>query len=78
MENLAGVVQQLQQERARAAREVAQLDAALAALNGSHGNRTGIKGGGQKRRKLSPEAIASIRKAQKLRWKKFRAAKKKG
>jgi hypothetical protein len=44
MENWAGVVQQLQQERARATREVEQLDAALAALNGSHGNGTGTRG----------------------------------
>jgi len=74
--NAPRVVQQLKTERDRAAREVTQLDAALAALNGSHGNGTGTRRGGQKRRKLSPEAIDRIRKAQRLRWKKFRAAKK--
>jgi hypothetical protein len=78
MAKLSGVVQQLRQERARAALEVEQLDAALAALNGSHGKRIGTRGGGRKRRKLSPQAIANIRRAQKLRWSKFKAAKKKG
>jgi hypothetical protein len=60
MANLSGVVQQLKAERDRAAKEVEHLDAALAALNGSHGKRTGTRGGGRKRRKLSPEAIANI------------------
>jgi hypothetical protein len=67
MENLAGVVQQLQQERARAAREVAQFDAALAALNGSHGNGTGTRG------KMSAAGRARIVAAQRARWAKVRA-----
>ena len=41
MSQMTAVVQQLQKERARAAREVAQLDAALAALNGAGGERSG-------------------------------------
>jgi hypothetical protein len=67
MENLAGVVQQLQQERARAAREVAQLDAALAALNGAQGKRTGTRG------KMSAAGRARIGAAQRARWAKVRA-----
>jgi hypothetical protein len=77
MENFDGVVLQLKAERDRAAREVQQLDAALAALYGSHGKRIGTRGDGRKRRKLSPEAIANIRRGQRLRWRKFKAAKKK-
>jgi hypothetical protein len=69
MENLAGVVQQLEQERARAAREVAQLDAALAALNGAHGNGTGTRG------KMSAAARARIGAAQRARWAKARDSK---
>jgi hypothetical protein len=73
MANLAGVVQELRKERDRAAKELGQLEEALAALS----NRAGRIGNyGRRRRKLSPEAIANIRRAQKLRWSKFKAAKK--
>jgi hypothetical protein len=68
MGNLAGVVQQLKAERDRAAREVEQLDAASAALNGSHGKRTGTRG------RLSAAARARIGAAQRGRWAKTRAA----
>jgi hypothetical protein len=71
MTKLSGVVQQLRKERDRAAKEIERLDGALAALNGSHGKRTG-------RRTLSAAARARIAAAQRARWKKFKATKKKG
>jgi len=64
--NLAGVVQQLRKERGQAARTVEQLDAALAALTGVSGKRTGT------RRKISAAGRASIAAAQRARWAKVR------
>ena len=68
MTNLAGVVQQLKAERDRVAKDIARLDAALAALNGSHGKRTAA------RRKMSAEGRARIVAGQKARWAKVRAS----
>src|SRR5438552_12283082 len=66
MSNLAGVVQQLQQERSRVAGELQRLDSALAALNGAGpGRRTGT-------RTLSAAARARIAAAQRARWAKVR------
>ena len=65
MTNLRTVVQQLQKERARAAREVESLNRALAALNGSHGVQVG-------RGRLSAAARARIAAAQRARWAKVR------
>jgi len=58
---MTAVIQQLQKERDRAAREVAQLDAALAALNGAAGRRSGT-------RTLSGAARERIAAAQRARW----------
>lgn len=58
---MAGVVQQLRNERDRAARTVEQLDAALPALDGAYG-RSGRRG------RLSAVARARIAAAQKARW----------
>jgi hypothetical protein len=68
MINLAGVVQQLRNERDRAAKTVEQLDAALVALSWvSHGRRrTGT------RSRLSRAARARIAAAQRARWAKVR------
>lgn len=67
MANLAGVVQQLRKERDRAVRTVEQLDAALAALNGSsYRMKTGT------RRKISGAGRARIAAAQRARWAKVR------
>jgi hypothetical protein len=67
MANLAGVVQQLKQERDQAAKQVRRLDAALAALNGaSYGKSTGTRG------RLSVAARARIAAAQRARWAKLR------
>ena len=69
MANLAGVVQQLRAERDRAAKEVARLDAALAALNGAgYRKRTGPG-------RLSAAARARIASAQRARWAKVRVSK---
>ena len=67
MVNLAVVVQQLRNERDRAAKTLEQLDAALVALSGvSHGKRTGT------RSRLSAAARARIAAAQRARWAKVR------
>lgn len=66
MANLAGVVQQLKKERDLAARVVERFDAALAALNGVSGKRTGT------RKRLSAAARARIAAAQRARWAKVR------
>jgi len=68
MTNLAGVVQQLKQERDQAAKMVQRLDAALAALNGA--SRTKSSGTGNR---LSAAARARIAAAQRARWAKVRA-----
>jgi hypothetical protein len=64
--NLAGVVQQLKKERDQAARIVEQLDAALAALTGVSGKRTGT------RRNISAAGRARIAAAQRARWARVR------
>jgi hypothetical protein len=61
MTQMAAVIQQLQKERERAAREVAQLDAALSALNGVAGRRG-------RTRTLSAAARERIAAAQRARW----------
>jgi hypothetical protein len=66
MANLAGVVQQLRKERDQAATRVEQLDAALAALTGVSGKRTGT------RRKISAAGRARIAAAQRARWARVR------
>jgi hypothetical protein len=67
MANLAGVVQQLRKEWDRAAKTVEQLNAALAALDGtSYGRSTGS------RNRLSAAARARIAAAQRARWAKLR------
>jgi hypothetical protein len=65
MANLSSVVGQLRSERARIAKELERLDAALAALNGASGKkRPGV---------LSPAARERIAAAQRARWAKVRA-----
>lgn len=66
MIDLSDVVRQLKHERAQAAKQVETLDAALAALNGSHGVRT------LRRSRLSAAARARIAAAQRARWAKVR------
>ena len=71
MANLAGVVQQLKQERARAQSEVERLDAAINALRG-----VGSSSGPGRRRRLSVAARKRIAAAQRARWAKWKRQKK--
>ena len=67
MADLAGVVQQLRNEREKAARVLESLDAALSALNGgSYAKKT------ETRRKISAAGRARIAAAQRARWAKVR------
>jgi hypothetical protein len=70
MDKITSIVQQLQQERAR-------IDAALQALTGVSNNR-GTRGTARTgRRTLSAAARKRIAAAQRARWAKWKAAKKK-
>lgn len=70
MANLGSVVGQLKKQRDRAAKEVQRFDAAIAALSGTkYGKRTGSK--------MSAAGRARIAAAQRARWAKVRAGKKK-
>lgn len=66
MANLAGIIQQVQRERANVAKELERLDAVLSALNGTTAGRPGA-------RRLSAAARAKIAAAQRARWAKVRA-----
>ncbi len=68
MANLSAVLRHLQQQRNQASRTLAQLDAAISALNGA--GRSPQRGS---RRKLSAAARRRIAAAQKARWAKWRA-----
>jgi len=59
------LIQQLKQARHDAAREVEQIDAAIAALDGT--------GHAKPRRKMSAAARKRIGNAQRLRWAKLRS-----
>ena len=65
MTQMTAVIQQLQKEPARAAREVAHLDAALAALHGAGGKRSGT-------RTLSAAARERTAAAQRAQWAKLK------
>jgi hypothetical protein len=76
MPKLSGLVAELRTERDRAQKELAQLNAALAALGGF-----GHVGGGsprsrsiKKRRPMSAAARKRIAAAQRLRWAKWKSA----
>jgi hypothetical protein len=62
MANLAGVVQQLKNERDRLTKELKGISAALAAFGGVYGKRTGMSAAGR----------AKIAAAQRARWAKIR------
>jgi hypothetical protein len=64
MDYFKGVKKLMQKERAQHMREIAKIDAALAAL--------GHSGSGPKRRTLSAAARKKISDAQKARWAKAR------
>ena len=66
---ISTVVMQLKKERERAAKQVAKLEAAIAALGNLESNSTG-----QKRRTLSLAARKKIAAAQRKRWAKVKKA----
>jgi hypothetical protein len=73
MANLSGFIKQLRKERDRVERRLTGLNAVVAAF-------ANVYGGGKptrKRRKLSVAARKKIATAQRRRWAKFRAGKKK-
>jgi len=76
MANFAGVVDTLREARARTARELEQLDRAIAALDGL-GTRKGMRFAGRKRRTMSAAARRRIAAAQRARWAKWKAKHKK-
>jgi hypothetical protein len=70
---LTNIVRQLKKERDRLEKQLQGLNAAISAFVGAY---KGTKATG-KRRKLSAKARARIAAAQRARWAKVRAAKKK-
>jgi hypothetical protein len=78
MENLSRIVGQLKKERDRVQQQLSGLNAALAAFAGVYTNHGSKAGPAQKRqrRPMSARGRAAIRRAQKARWAKVRAAKK--
>jgi hypothetical protein len=77
MENLSSIVSQLKKERDRVQQQLVGLNAALAAFAGVYSNHGSTSASGvKKRRQMSAKGRAAIRRAQKARWAKVRAAKK--
>ncbi len=78
MENLSSIVGQLKKERDRVQQQLSGLNAALAAFAGVYTNDGSKAGAAQKRKRrpISAKGRAAIRRAQKARWARFRAAKK--
>jgi hypothetical protein len=73
MANLTGIVKQLKKERDRVERQLSGLNAALSAFVGFYNGAKPTR----KRRKMSAEAKARIAAAQRARWAKVRAKRKK-
>jgi len=72
MANLTSFVRQIKKERDRVAGQLSALNAALAAFVGVYSGKPRRK----RRRKLSAKARAKISRAQKARWAKWKARKK--
>jgi hypothetical protein len=73
MENLSSIVGQLKKERDRVQQQLVGLNAALAAFAGVYSK--AAPAAKRKRRPMSAKGRAAIRRAQKARWAKVRAAK---
>lgn len=73
MENLSSIVGQLKKERDRVQQQLVGLNAALAAFAGVYSKPA--PAAKRKRRPMSAKGRAAIRRAQKARWAKVRAAK---
>jgi hypothetical protein len=76
MADLSKIIGQLKNERDRVQQQLSGLNAALAAFAGvySAGGRKTLPGATKKRRTMSAKGRAAIRRAQKARWAKVRAA----
>jgi hypothetical protein len=72
MANLSGIVKQLKKERDNVEKQLAGLNAAIAAFVAVYGGKPQ-----RQRRRLSAKARAKIAAAQRARWAKFRAKQKK-
>ncbi|MGC1649848.1 MAG: hypothetical protein WA741_28820 [Candidatus Sulfotelmatobacter sp.] len=78
MANIADTVKQLEQERSRLAGQVKKLDQAISVLHKLGGSSpSGARKSGRKRRPMSAAARRKIAAAQRARWAKWKAAKKK-
>ncbi len=80
MLNLTKAVRQLEKEREQARRKLEQLDTALKVLSGlASSSRTvgGVRTGAKKSRTMSAAARKRIAAAQRARWAKWKAARKK-
>jgi hypothetical protein len=79
MADLSKIVGQLKKERDRVQQQLSGLNAALAAFAGvySHGGSASAPAVRRTRRPMSAKGRAAIRRAQKARWAKVRAAAKK-
>ena len=73
MINVSGIVKQLKKERDRVERQLSGLNAAISAFAGVYAGAKPTR----KRRKLSAKGRANIAAAQRARWAKVKAAKKK-
>jgi len=73
MAKMSGILQQLKKERDRAEKQLSALNAALSAFVSSYKGAKPTR----KRRKLSAKGRANIIAAQRARWAKVRAKKKK-
>lgn len=78
MADLTRIVGQLKKERNRVQQQLSGLNAALAAFAGVYSNGAGqrLPAVKRKRRPLSAKGRAAIRRAQKARWARVRAAQK--
>lgn len=78
MANLETVLERLREQRDETARELTQLDKALAVLGGGAGaNHAGRGAGRRGRRRMSAAARRRIAAAQKARWAKWKAERRK-
>lgn len=78
MANLTGILQELEATREKLQRELSSIESAIAALRGSNGNsRTSSSNATRPRRFMSVAARRRIAAAQRARWAKWKAAKKK-
>jgi len=74
--NLTGILQELETARGKLQKELSSIDSAIAALQGSNSNRSAGGTATRPRRFMSVAARRRIAAAQRVRWAKWKAAKK--